>query len=108
MKADSEKLIDMVNKGMTAGEIRKALGIKSKAPLKKMYYDALVKAGKISDIARARQVRRRRPKRRALAIGKRGTILLSKPLLVNQLGFKEGDRFSVTKRRDRIVLEKTE
>ena len=108
MKADSKKLIDMVNKGMTAGKIRKALGIKSKAPLRKMYYDALIRAGKIQDIVIARQVRRRRPRRRALAIGKRGTILLSKPLLVNQLGFKEGDRFSVTKRRDRIILKKTE
>jgi len=108
MKADSEKVIHMVNKGMTAGEIRKALGVKSKAPLRRMYYDALVKAGKIKDIVVAREVRRRRPRRRALAIGKRGTILLSKPLLVNQLGFKEGDRFSVTKRRDRIILKKTE
>ncbi len=107
MKADSKKLVDMVSKGMTAAEIRKALGIKSKAPLRRMYYDALVKAGKISDIVIERQVRRRRPRRRALTIGKRGTILLSKPLLVNQLGFKEGDRFSVTKRRDRIVLKKT-
>jgi len=108
MKSDSSKFIDMVHKGMTAAEIRKALGIKSKAPLRRMYYDALVKAGKIRDIATARQVRRRRPRRRTLTIGKRGTILLSKPLLVNQLGFKEGDRFSVTKRRDRIILEKTE
>jgi hypothetical protein len=108
MKADSKKLIDMVNKGVTATEIRRALGIKSKAPLRRIYYDALVKAGKIRDIATERQVRRRRPRRRALTIGKRGTILLSKPLLVNQLGLKEGDRFSVTKRRDRIILKKTE
>ena len=107
MKAESKKLIDMVNKGVTAAEIRKALGIKSKAPLRRMYYDALVKAGKIRGIATERQVRRRRPRRRALTIGKRGTILLSKPLLVNQLGLKEGDRFSVTKRRDRIILKKT-
>ena len=107
MKADSKKLIDMVNRGMTAAEIRKALGIKSKAPLRKMYYDALVKAGKIKDISSGRQIRKRLPKRRALTIGKSGTILLSKPLLVNQLGFKEGDKFSVTKRRDRIVLKRT-
>ena len=107
MKAESKKLIDMVNKGVTAAEIRKVLGIKSKAPLRRMYYDALVKAGKIRDIATERQVRERRPRRSKLTIGKRGTILLSRPLLVNQLGLKEGDRFSVTKRRDRIILKKT-
>jgi bifunctional DNA-binding transcriptional regulator/antitoxin component of YhaV-PrlF toxin-antitoxin module len=107
MKADSKKLIDMVNKGMNAAEIRKAFGIKPKAPLRRMYYDALVKAGKIRDIVSERRVRKRLRKRRTLAIGKRGTILLSKPLLVNQLGFKEGDKFSVTKRRDRIVLKRT-
>ena len=107
MKADSKKLIDMVHKGMTAAEIRKALGIKPKAPLRRMYYDALVKAGKIRDIVSERRVRKRLRKRRTLTIGKRGTILLSKPLLANQLGFKEGDKFRVTKRRDRIVLKRT-
>ena len=108
MKAEFKKLIDMVNKGMTAKEIRKELGIKSKAPLRRMYYDALVKAGEIKDILTERKVKKAPPKRRALAIGKRGTILLSKPLLVKQLGFKEGDKFRVTKRRDRIILKKTE
>ena len=38
--------------------------------------------------------------------GKRGTILLSKPLLVEQLGFKEGDKFTVAKRKDSIILKK--
>jgi len=43
-----------------------------------------------------------------LKIGKRGTILLSKALLVDQLGFKEGDKFNVAKRRDSIILRKGE
>ncbi len=106
MKTESKKLIEMVNKGMTAREIRKELGIKSKAPLRKMYYDALVKAGNIKDIFTEGEVKRGRVKRRPLTIGKRGTILLSKPLLAEQLGFKKGDKFSLTKRRDRIILKK--
>lgn len=102
----NEKLIEMVEKGMTAREIKKVLGIKSRAPLRRMYYDALVKAGKIEGIMAERQVKGGRSRRRPLSVGKRGTMLLSKPLLLQQLGFKEGDKFSVVKGRDRIILKK--
>lgn len=99
-----EKLVEMVRKGIPDKEIMKELGIQTKASLKKMYYDALVEGGKIKDILTERQLKKVAPKRRALTIGKRGTILLSKPLLVDQLGFKQGDKFSVTKRKDSIIL----
>ncbi|MFX0197795.1 MAG: hypothetical protein ACFFCW_16870 [Candidatus Hodarchaeota archaeon] len=108
MKADPENIIEMVNEGMTAKEIKEELGIKSRASLRRMYYDSLVKAGKIKDIMTARKMRKAAPKRRALTIGKRETIILSKALLVDQLGFKEGDKFRVAKRRDRIILNKIE
>ena len=55
-----------------------------------------------------RKIRKRASKERSLRIGKRGTILLSQPLLVDQLGFKEGDKFIVAKRRGSIILRKTE
>ena len=102
------KLIEMVRKGIPDKEIMKELGIQTRASLKKMYYDALVEAGKIKDIVTERKMKRAAPKRRALTIGKRGTILLSNALLIDQLGFKKGDKFSVAKRRDSIVLRKTE
>jgi len=102
------KLIEMVRKGIPDKEIMKELGIQTKASLKKMYYDALVEAGKIKDIVTEREVKRPAPKRRPLRIGKRETILLSKALLVDQLGFKKGDKFSFAKRRDSIILRKTE
>ncbi len=101
-----EKLIEMVEKGMTAREIRKELGIKTRAPLKAMYYKALVEAGKIKGISTERELKKKVPKKRALTIGKRGTILLSKVFLIDQFGFKEGDNFSVAKRRDSIILRK--
>ncbi len=108
MKAEPEKIIEMVNKGMTAKEIKEELGIKSRASLRRMYYDSLVEAGKIKDILTEKEVKKAAPKKRAVTIGKRGTILLSKPLLVDQFGFKEGDKFSVAKRSDRIILKKAE
>ena len=107
MKGERKKIIDMVRKEIPDKEIMKELGIQTKASLKKMYYDALVEAGKIKDIMTERKARKAAvPRRRPLTIGKRGTILLSKPLLVDQLGFKQGDKFSIAKRRDSIILRK--
>jgi hypothetical protein len=106
MKADARKLVEMVRKGVPDKEIMKELGVQTRASLKKMYYDALVEVGKIKDIITERKLKRAAPKKRALTIGKRGTILLSKPLLVDQLGFREGDKFTLSKRRDSIILRK--
>ena len=103
-----ERIIDMVRKGVPDKEIMKELGIQTKTSLKRMYFDALVEAGKIKDIMTEGQMKKGMPKRRALTIGKRGTILLSKVLLIDQLGFKAGDTFSVAKRRDSIILRKKE
>ena len=102
------KLIEMVRKGIANKEIMKELGIQTRASLKRMYYDALVEAGKIKDIMTEKKMKKATPERRALTIGKRGTILLSKPLLVDQLGFKKGNKFTAAKRRDTIILRKTE
>jgi hypothetical protein len=103
---EKRKIIEMVRKGMPDKEIMKELGIQTKASLKRMYYDALVEAGKIKEIMTERQMKKAGPKTRPLTIGKRGTILLSKPLLVDQLGFKKGDKFTVSKRKNSIVLRK--
>jgi hypothetical protein len=107
MKVEVKKLIEMVEKRLPDKEIMKELGIQTRASLRRMYYDALVEAGKIKDIMTERKMKRAASRRRPLTIGKRGTILLSKPLLVDQLGFKEGDKFSIAKRRDSIILRKT-
>ena len=106
MKAETKRLLDMVKKGIPDKELMKELGVQTRASLRRMYYDALVEAGKIKDIMTERQKKKVAPRRRPLSIGKRGTILLGKPLLVDQLGFKKGDRFSVAKRKDRIILKK--
>ena len=107
MKGDANKLIEMIRKGIPDKEIMKELGIQTKASLKKMYYDALVEAGKIKHIMTERKLKKARgPRKRPVTIGKRGTILLSKQLLVEELGFKEGDKFTVSKRKDSIILRK--
>jgi hypothetical protein len=102
------KLVEIVRKGKSDKEIMKELGIKTKATLRRMYYDALVEAGKIRDIMTERKMKKSAPKRRPLTIGKRGTILLSKLLLLDQLGFKKGDKFTFAKRKDSIILRRIE
>jgi hypothetical protein len=102
-----EKLIEMVKKGKHDTEIMKELGIQTKASLKRMYYDALVEAGKIKGIMTESKKRKAKARKRLLTIGKRGTVLLSSALLIDQLGFKKGDNFSVAKKKDSIILRKT-
>ena len=106
MKEEAKKLIEMVKKEIPDKEIMKQLGIQTKASLKRMYYDALVEAGKIKDILTEKEVKKAVPKKRALSVTKRGTILLGRTLVVDQLGFKEGDKFTVSKRKDSIILRK--
>ena len=102
MREEARKLIEMVKKGVPDKEIMQKLGIQTKSSLRKMYYDALVEAGKIKDIITEREA----GGRKTLKITKRGTLLLSKALVIDKLGFKGGDKFLVSKRKDSIILRK--
>jgi hypothetical protein len=106
MKEEYKKLVEMVKKNVPDKEMMEKLGIQSKATLKKMYYDALVEAGKIKDILTEKEAKKETKKGRKPSIGKRGTMTLSKALLVDELGFKEGDTFTVSTRKDSIILRK--
>jgi hypothetical protein len=106
MKQKSKDIIEMVKAGLTDKQIMKELGIQTKASLKKMYFDALVEAGKIKTIITEREKKKRKKKTRVLLIGKRGTLALSRLILIDQLGFNEGDKFRVSKRRDSIILKR--
>ncbi len=102
MREEAKRLIEMIRKGVPDREIMEKLGIQTKASLKKMYYDALVEAGKIKDIVTEKEVKMKR----TLKVTKAGMILLSRTLLIDKFGFKEGDKFTVSKRKDSIILKK--
>jgi hypothetical protein len=106
MKRKSKDITEMVGAGLTDKQIMKELGVQTKASLKKMYLDALVEAGKIRAIITEREKRKKQRKPKVITIGKRGTLSLSRLVLIDQLGCKEGDRFRVSKRRDGIILKK--
>jgi hypothetical protein len=103
---NKKKIVDMVKKGVPDKEIMRELGIQTKASLKRMYFDALVEAGKIKGIMTESKKKKAKTRKRPVTIGKRGTIVLSNKLLAEQLGFKKGDKFMVSKRRDSIILKK--
>lgn len=106
MKEELKRLIEMVKRGVPDKEIMKELGIQTKTSLKRMYYDALVEAGKIRDIVTEKAAKEATGKKRTVRITKTGTITLSKTLLMDTFGFKEGDTFSPSKRKDSIILRK--
>ena len=106
MKEEYNKLVEMVRSRVPDKEIMEKLGVQSKAALKKMYYDALVEALKIKDIISEKEVKREPYTVRKLRIGKKGTMTLSKALLLETFGFNEGDQFTVSKRRDSIILRR--
>ncbi len=106
MKQKSKNIVEMVKAGFTDKQIMKELGIQTKASLKKMYFDALVEAGKIKTIITERDKKKKQKKTKSLTIGKRGTIALSRLTLIDQFKFKEGDKFTVSKRKDSIILKK--
>jgi hypothetical protein len=102
MREEAKRLIEMVRKGVPDREIMEKLGFQTKASLKKMYYDALVEAGKIKGIVSEKGAE----KKTGLKVTKRGTISLSRSLVVDKFGFQEGDKFTVSKRKDSIILRK--
>jgi len=106
MREEQKKLVEMVKKGVPGKDIMNEFGIKTKATLKKMYYDALVESGKIKDIKTAREVKKEAKRKKTLRITKRGTLTLSRKLLIEDFGFKEGDKFTVSKRKENITLRK--
>ncbi len=107
MRRKSKDIVEMVKAGLTDKQIMKELGIQTKASLKKMYFEALVEAGKIKAIITEREKKRRQRKPKVLTIGKRGTLALSRLMLIDRFGFKEGDKFTVSKRGNSIALKKT-
>lgn len=86
-----QNIIEMVASGMAQDEIMEKLGIKSKSKLKAMYYDALVNAGIVEAIGGARGKRDPYVKK----IGKHGTLVLGRNLMVEKYRFKLGDRFRI-------------
>jgi hypothetical protein len=96
-------ITDLIRKGKSDKEIMGELKIKSKATLVKKHYQEMIAAGKIRSIKTAG---RGRPKAISteVKVGKRNTVTVKSDLVEN-FGFKPGDKFEVKRTRGGILLK---
>jgi hypothetical protein len=101
---DNEALIRMITDKVPQNEIMAGFGFKTSTQLKVAYANALMETGQAPALesGRGKKARGVDP---TVAIGKRGSIVISKNL-VDHLGFKEGDTFEVRKSAAGLSLKK--
>ena len=103
---DTSKLIKMIDDETPQSEIMKKMGFKTSTQLKTAYMSALIAEGKVPAIKGGRGTGKA-AKVKAIGVGKRGSIILSKEL-VESLGIGAKDKFIVRKTRAGIALKKAE
>ena len=103
---DPAKLIKMIEDETPQAEIMKKMGFKTSTQLKTAYMGALIAEGKVPAIKGGRGTGKA-AKVKAIGVGKRGSIILSKEL-VESLGIGAKDKFIVRKTRAGIALKKAE
>ena len=104
LEIDSQQLIEMVNSGSSQKEIMQKFGIKTSTQLKIAYANALMETGKVAEIKSGRASGKKETSKE-ISVGKRGSVIVPKEL-VSELGFQEGDTFTVKKSRAGITLSK--
>jgi ABC-type lipoprotein release transport system permease subunit len=100
------KLIKMIEDETPQAEIMKKMGFKTSTQLKNAYMGALIAEGKVPGIKRGRGAGKA-DKAKTVGVGKRGSIIISKEL-VESLGVKAGDKFTIRNSKAGIALKKVE
>jgi hypothetical protein len=103
-KIDGQKLIKMVESGKHQSEIMKELKLSTPAQLKAHYLEALMNAGKAPQIKSGRGKATATPSKETM-VNKRGSVIIAKEI-VAEMGFKEGDKFTVRKTKSGISMKK--
>ena len=105
-KIDSTKLIKMVESGKLQSEIMKELKLNTAAQLKAHYLDALMKSGKAPELKSGRGKKKANSSKEAM-VSKRGSVVISKGM-IDEMGFKVGDKFIVRRTKSGISMKKVE
>lgn len=103
-KIDGAKLIKMIESGKLQSEIMKEFKLSTSAQLKAHYVDALMTSGKAPQIKSGRGKSAATPTKET-AVSKRGSLVISKALIA-EMGFEEGDKFTVRKTKSGISMKK--
>jgi hypothetical protein len=102
-KIDGNKLIKMVESGKHQREIMKEFKFGTTAQFKTHLLDALVKAGKAPEIKSGRGKAKTNSAKETM-VSKRGSIVIPK-VMIDEMGFKEGNKFTVRKTKSGISLK---
>jgi len=102
-KVDGDKLIKMAESGKNQKEIMKAFKFNTAAQFKSYLLDAYMNAGKVPEVKTGRGKAKANPSKEVV-IRKTGSAVISKAL-IDEMGFKEGDKFVVRKTKSGISLK---
>ncbi|MBW1982542.1 MAG: hypothetical protein JRJ12_15130 [Deltaproteobacteria bacterium] len=99
-----------VQKGKSLEEIQRIFGIKMKSQVQDLYIRGLRQLGEIPDLMLPRK-KSSKPARTVdtgyrRSIGQSGSITLTRALLLEKLGFRQGDTFQILKKGQDIILRK--
>ena len=100
------KVANMIHQGMPVEDIKTELGLRSIAQVRELYLQGLVAKGVAKKLNMGEKGGRGRKPAKPIksVIGRRGSLTLSNRVLIEKLGFKAGDTFKVTKRKNNIIL----
>jgi len=105
-KVDYQKLLKAVKSGKHQSEIMKEFKFSTTAQFKSHYLSALMEEGAAPAIVAGRASKAATPAKEAF-VSKRGSVVISKGLIA-EMGFAEGDKFTVRKTKSGISLRKIE
>ena len=103
-KVNYKKLLEAVKSGKNQSEIIKEFKFNTAAQFKNHYLEALMKSGEAPEIKTGRASKKSEPSTEVL-VSKRGSVVINKGLIAD-MGFREGDKFSVRKTKSGISLKK--
>jgi hypothetical protein len=101
-----------VQKGKSLEEVQRIFGIKMKSQVQDLYVRGLRQLGEIPQFEMPKAKNRSAAKvvdmgyRRS--IGQSGSITLTRSLLLEKLGFQEGDVFQIIRQGDDLILRKVD
>lgn len=101
-KTETEAILAAYQKGASLPELKEKFGVKSKAHLAGILMDSMISSGKLPSLKR--KAVKVAQKEFAVAVNKRGTIVLPKDAVIDAFKMQVGQKLVVRKRGTRILL----
>jgi len=105
-EVDGKKLIKAVESGIPRREIMSEFGFKTPAMVSTYYLDALVETGRAKGIVGRPPTAKPDEKAKVLKVNKRGSLVIPREK-IEELGYKVGDTFSISKTLAGISLKRS-